>query len=426
MPHSEMSETILLTGCGQVVTLAGPAPRRGRALNDAGVIKDGAVLIRDGKIVTVGKRATVEKRTQARGARKLDLGGRVVVPGLVDSHTHLIFAASRADEYEKRIAGASYEQIAKSGGGILSSVRKLRAASTDDLKRAAKVHLAQFAAHGTTTLEAKSGYGLDFESELKILHLLRDLNREQPIEIVPTFLGAHVVPPEYRHPGGADEYVNFLVRLLLPAVALENLAEYCDVFVERGAFTVPQARRLFAAARALGLMPRLHAEQLARTGGARLAIEVEAASVDHLEHVNAADIRALGKSDVACTLLPGCDFHLGLQRYAPARALISAGAIVALATDFNPGTSPTLSLPMAMSLACTQMRMTPAEALAACTINAAYALGRQARLGSIEPGKDADLAVFDLSDYREIPYYFGVNHCSMTLKRGKVIYRRGS
>lgn len=421
-----MAEWLLLTGCGQVVTLAGPVPRRGRALNDAGVIKDGAVLIRDGKIVAVGKRAKVEKRTQARGARKLDLGGRVVVPGLVDSHTHLIFAASRADEYEKRIAGATYEKIAKSGGGILSSVRKLRAASTDDLKRAAKAHLAQFAAHGTTTLEAKSGYGLDFESELKILHLLRDLNREQPIEIVPTFLGAHVVPPEYRHPGGADEYVNFLVRLLLPAVALENLAEYCDVFVERGAFTVPQARRLFAAARALGLKPRLHAEQLARTGGARLAIEVEAASVDHLEHVNAGDIRALGKSDVACTLLPGCDFHLGLQRYAPARALISAGAIVALATDFNPGTSPTLSLPMAMSLACTQMRMTPAEALAACTINAAYALGRHARIGSLESGKDADLAVFDLSDYREIPYYFGVNHCSMTLKHGKVIYRRES
>jgi imidazolonepropionase len=419
-----MAESLLLTGCKQVVTLAGSAPRCGAALGDAGVIHDGAVLIRDGKIAAAGKRAKVEKHAQAHRARKIDLDGRIVVPGLVDSHTHLIFAASRAGEYEKRIAGASYEEIAKAGGGILSSVRKLRAASADDLKRAAKVHLAQFAAHGTTTIEAKSGYGLDFDSELKILRLLRDLNGEQPVEIVPTFLGAHVVPPEYRHPGGADAYVDFLVRLLLPAVVLERLAEYCDVFVERGAFTVAQARRLFAAARALGLKPRLHAEQLARTGGARLAIEVEAASADHLEKVNAGDIRALGKSDVACTLLPGCDFHLGLKHYAPARALISAGAIVVLATDFNPGTSPTLSLPMAMSLACTQMRMTPAEALAACTINAAYALDRQARLGSIEPGKDADLAVFDLSDYREIPYYFGVNYCWLTMKRGHVVHHR--
>jgi imidazolonepropionase len=418
-----MAQTLLLAGCKQLVTLAGPAPRRGRALREIELVEDGAVLIRDGRILSAGPRARVEKQAAARRARRMDLGGRVVTPGLVDAHTHLVFAASRAAEYEQRIAGASYEEIAKAGGGILSSVRALRAASDDHLAGTARARLARMAAHGTTTVEAKTGYGLDFENELRTLNLLRRLGKSQPVEIVPTLLAAHVVPPEYRHPGGADEYVDRIVRLILPAAALEGLAEYCDVFVERGAFSVGQARRIIAAARALGLKPRLHAEQLARTGGARLAVEVEAASVDHLDFVNSADIRALARSEAACVLLPGCSFHLGLARYAPARKLIEAGAIIALATDCNPGTSPTLSLPMAMSLACTQMRLTPAEALAACTINAAYSLGRHARIGSIEPGKDADLAVFDVGDYQEIPYYFGVNHCVMTLKRGNLIPR---
>ncbi len=417
-----MAEALLLTGCSQLVTLAGPAPRRGRALSEIEVIPDGALLVRDGRVAAAGPRARVEKLAAARRARKLDLGGRVVTPGLVDAHTHLIFAASRAAEYEQRIAGASYEQIAKAGGGILSSVRALRAASDDDLLRVARSNLARMAAHGTTTIEAKTGYGLDFENELRTLRLLKTLAGRQPVEIVPTLLAAHVVPPEFRgRADGANDYVDRIVRLLLPAVALERLAEFCDVFVERGAFSVPQARRIFAAARAVGLLPRLHAEQLRRTGGAQLAIEVEAASVDHLDFASAADIRALARSGVACILLPGCSFHLGLTRYAPARKFIDAGAIVALATDFNPGSSPTLSLPMAMSLACTQMHMTPAEALAACTINAAYSLCRHARIGSLEPGKDADLTVFDVSDYREIPYYFGVNRCVQTIKRGRVV-----
>ena len=419
-----MPESLLLTGCSQLVTLAGPAPRRGHHLADLGAIKDGAVLIRNGTIAAAGPRAKVEKHTDARHARKQDLGGRVVTPGLVDAHTHLVFAASRAQEYEQRIAGASYEEIARAGGGILSSVRALRAASDQDLLAAARARLARMAAHGTTTVEAKTGYGLDFDNELRTLRLLKTLATEQPVEIVPTLLAAHTVPPEFRErPEGADEYVDRIVRLLLPAVALERLAEFCDVFVERGAFSVPQARHILAAARALGLTPRLHAEQLRRTGGARLAVEVEAASVDHLDFVNPADIRALARSDVACILLPGCSFHLGLAHYAPARKLIDAGAIVALATDFNPGTSPTLSLPMAMAIACTQMRLTPAEALAACTINAAYSLRRHARVGSLEPGKDADLTAWDVSDYREIPYYFGVNHCAMTFKRGRVVPR---
>ena len=420
-----MVDALLITGCKQLVTLAGPAPHRGRAMSDLGIIADGAVLVRDGRVAAIGPRRAIERRPDARRARKLDLGGRVVVPGLVDSHTHLIFPVSRAAEYEQRIAGASYEEIARSGGGILSTVRNLRAATTPALERTARAFLDKFAAHGTTTLEAKSGYGLDWPSERRILRLLRDLGSAQSVEIVPTFLGAHAVPPEYRgHKNGAEEYIARICKDMLPAVAREKLAQFCDVFVDRGAFSVDQARRIFAAACAVGLVPRLHAEQLTRTGAARLAIETGAASADHLEQVDTTDIRALAKSGVTCTMLPGCGFHLGLKHYAPARALIDAGAIVALATDFNPGTSPTLSLPMAMSLACTQMRMSPAEALTAATINAAHSLGLATRIGSLETGKDADLAVFDLSDYREIPYYFGVNYCWLTLKCGKVIYCR--
>jgi imidazolonepropionase len=417
-----MSRPLLITGCAQLLTLGGPVPRRGRALDDPGVIRDGAVLVRDGHIAAVGSRRQVERIAEARRARKLDVGGRVVLPGFVDSHTHLIFPASRADEYEQRIAGATYEQIARAGGGILSTVRKLRRASPQALMERALAVLRSFAAHGTTTVEAKSGYGLDSASELNILELQRELRGAQPLDIVSTFLGAHVVPPEFRR--RPDAYVDLLVQQMIPAVAFEGLAQFCDVYCDRGAFSVAQARRILTAGRACGLEPRLHAEQLARTGGARLAVELAAASADHLEKINRSDIRALAASDVVATLLPGCCFHLGLAHYAPARALIDAGAIVALATDFNPGTSPTLSMPMILSLACTQMRMTPAEAVAAATINAAYSLRRADRFGSIEVGKYADLAVFDLADYREIPYYFGVNHCWLTLKRGEVIFSR--
>ena len=391
-------------------------------MRDAGVIRDGAILVRDGTIIATGPRRQVARLSEARDANELDLGGRVVLPGLVDSHTHLIFPASRAAEYEQRIAGASYEKIARQGGGILSTVRALRRTKPKELKRRALAALRQFAAHGTTTLEAKSGYGLDTGSELEILRLMSELHQEQPLDIHSTFLGAHVVPPEFR--GRADAYVNFLAGELIPSIALSGLAEFCDVFCDRGAFTVAQARRILTTARACGLVPRLHAEQLSRTGAARLAIELEAASADHLEKINSADIRALAASSVVATLLPGCSFHLGLGSYPPARKLLDAGAVVALATDYNPGSSPTLSLPMIMSLACSQMRMSPAEAIAAVTINAAFSLRRHSRIGSIEVGKYADLAVFDVEEYREIPYYFGVNYCVMTMKRGEIIYSR--
>jgi imidazolonepropionase len=380
-------------------------------------------LIRDGRIVAVGVRAKVEALPEAKAADNLFVGGRVVLPGFVDSHTHLVHAASRAEEYELKIAGASYEEIARKGGGILNSVKRVRAATSEALKKRALAALREFAANGTTTLEAKSGYGLDVTSELKILNLHQELLREQPLEIVSTFLGAHVVPTEYRGtPGGPQRYVSMLIHRLIPEVAERKLAEFCDVFCDRGAFSRAQSEQVLEAGERHGLAPRIHAEQLTRTGAAQLGMQLGAASCDHLEQVNHADIRALGKSRTVATLMPGCDFHLGLKQYAPARSLVDAGAIVSLATDYNPGTSPTLSMPMILSLACTQLRMTPAEAIAAATINGAYALRRDKDIGSLEVGKRGDVAIFDVEDYREIPYYFGVNKCWMTIKDGEIVH----
>jgi len=419
-----LPSNLLITGASQLLTLRGRVPRRGKALSELGIVKNGAVLIRDGMIAAVGSRADIESLPEARTAEKLDVGGRVVLPGFVDSHTHLIHAASRAEEYELKIAGASYEEIARKGGGILNSVKKLRAATAEALKKRSHRALQEFAAHGTTTLEAKSGYGLDLASELKILRLQRELNQEQPLEIVSTFLGAHVVPAEYRtKPGGTERYVALLTETLIPDVAADKLAEFCDVFCDRGAFSRKDSKRILEAGKKSGMLPRIHAEQLTRTGATQLAVQLGAASCDHLEQVNKADIRALGKSNTVATLLPGCDFHLGLK-YAPARELIAAGAIVALATDYNPGTSPTMSMPMILSLACTQLRMSPAEAIAAATINAACSLARDSRIGALEVGKQADIAVFEVDDYREIPYYFGVNKCWMTLKRGRPVFQK--
>jgi imidazolonepropionase len=304
-------------------------------------------------------------------------------------------------------------------------VKRLRAATSESLKARARAALEEFATYGTTTIEAKSGYGLDVTSELRILQLQRELSIEQPLDIVSTFLGAHVVPLEFRSkPGGAESYIKLLLEKMLPEVRNAELAEFCDVFCDRGAFTRRQSQRILSEGKRHGLTPRVHGEQLSRTGATQMAVQLGAASCDHLEHINDADIRALAKSRTVATLLPGCDFHLGWKQHAPARKLVKAGAIVALATDYNPGTSPTVSMPMILSLACTQLRMTPAEAISAATINAAYALRRHKTVGSLEPGKQADLAVFEVEDYREIPYYFGMQRCWMTMKRGEIIYMR--
>jgi imidazolonepropionase len=413
---------LLITGCSELITLHGPAPRRGPALAELGIIADGAVLVRGDRIAALGPRHKIEKLAEAHRADKRDLGGRVLLPGFVDSHTHLVYPESRAAEYEQRIQGRTYEEIARAGGGILSSAQRLRRATRPQLKSRALAHLRQFAAHGTTTIEAKSGYGLDPGSETKILEVIRDLRAEQPVEIVPTFLGAHFVPEDFRK--RPEKYVELVIEEMIPQVAEAGLAEFCDVYCDRAAFSVAQSRRILTAGMAAGLAPRIHAEQLARTGAAQLAVELEAASADHLEMINGHDIQALARSRVAATLLPGCCFHLGLTHFAPARALIDAGAIMALATDFNPGTSPTPNMQMILSLACTQLRFTPAEAIVAATINGAYSLHRAGQIGSLEVGKYADFAAFDVADHREIPYYFGVNHCVLTVKRGRIIHSR--
>jgi imidazolonepropionase len=418
---------LLITGASQLLTLRGRGPRRGKALSNLGIIKDGALLVGEGLIAEAGARAVIEALPEAKDAEKLDVEGRVILPGFVDSHTHLVHASSRAEEYELKIAGASYEEIARKGGGILNSVKKLRAATNEALELRALSALKKFAAYGTTTLEAKSGYGLDLTSEMTILGLHSRLKALQPIEIVSTFLGAHTVPAEYRNKSdGTERFINLLTETIIPEIGEARLAEFCDVFCDRGAFTVEQSKRILQVGRQRGLLPRLHAEQLTRTGATQLAVQLGAVSCDHLEHVNRADMRALAKSKTVATLLPGCDFHLGLKQYAPARDLIEAGAIVSLATDYNPGTSPTLSMPMILSLACSQLRMTPAEAITAATINGAHALQREKTIGSLEAGKQADLAIFEVADYREIPYYFGMNACWKTLKRGIVIHSEQS
>ncbi|MGA2982986.1 MAG: imidazolonepropionase [Terriglobia bacterium] len=356
-------------------------------------------------------------------AQAIDCRGRVVMPGFVDSHTHLIFAGSRVNDYELRLRGKTYEEIASAGGGIQSSAQKVRTASVSSLAEQARKFLGEFAAHGTTTMEVKSGYGLAIEQELKILRVIRILQQDTTLDLLSTLLALHALPASFK--GRAAQYVEEVITRLIPVVAHGKLAEFIDCFCDRGAFSVEDCRRVLAAGRGFGLVPRIHAEQHSRTGAALLGIKCGAASAEHLDKVSPADIRALARSNVVATLLPGVNFHPGLKQYPPARRLITAGAAVALATDFNPGTSPTLNMQFIMSLACTQMRMTPPEAIAASTINGACARRRADRIGSLEAGKQADLIVLDVDDYREIPYYFAVNHCVMTVKRGRIIYSQG-
>jgi imidazolonepropionase len=418
-----MAQLLLVRGARQLLTLRGPSgPRRGYALRDLGLIRDGAVLIRDGLIASVGPTRRVENLHEARQAVEIDAAGRVVMPGFVDSHTHLVCGPPRLLDYEMRLAGASYQEIAEAGGGILASVRAVRGTPSSRLLLQARHTLGGFIRHGTTTLEAKTGYGLDEAAELKTLRVLAAL-KQGPLDMLPTYLGAHAVPDEYRD--APDDYVEWMCSYLMPEIRRRRLARFADVYCEPGAFTVQQARLYLEAARRLGFLLKVHAEQFSHSGGARLAVEMEAASVDHLECADQDDIVMLGASPVIATLLPGSVAHLGLQRYAPARALIEAGAPVALATDYNPGTSPTWSMPMMLSLACAQMRMTPAEAISAATINGAHALRCADRLGSLEAGKQADLLLLDAPDFREIPYHFGASLVAMTMKRGVVLYQQG-
>jgi imidazolonepropionase len=394
---------------------------------DLAIIEDGAVLVRGPSIAVAGGSREVEKQASPR-ARRIHARGRVVMPGFVDAHTHPVFAGTRADEYEMRSRGLTYQQIAQAGGGIRSTVRKTRAATEAELFEMALPRVRWFLKHGTTTIEAKSGYGLTVEDELKILRVIRRLAQETPLEMAPTFLGAHEIPDEYRSeddPAARERYISLVTDVMLPRVAAEGLAEYSDIFCESHVFNVEESRRVLARARDLGLGIRFHADQLSLTGGGRLAAELKAATADHLEWIDDEGIEQLRRAGVLAVLLPGAVFNLGLSRYAPARRMIEAGVGVVLATDFNPGSSPTPSMQMILSIACTQMRMTPAEAVTAATVNAAYSLNRGDRVGSIEPGKQADIVVFDCPDYRQIPYLFGVNHALTVVKKGRVVIEDG-
>jgi imidazolonepropionase len=410
---------LAIINCSQLVTLAGPErPRTGAELRELGIITDGAVLIRDEAIERVGTSSQIKAAIDADTV-VVDAGGRVVLPGFVDAHAHPVFAGTRVGEFEERSAGATYQEIAARGGGIQSTVNQTRAASVDDLVSSGRRYADWFLRGGTTTVEAKSGYGLSLEDEIKILRAIRKLDEETALRYVPTFLGAHTVPKEYA--ARRDEYIALIVDEMLPRVAQEKLAEFADVFCEQNVFTTDESWKILSAARCHGLGLRMHADQLSLYGGAKLAAELGAVTADHLEHTDAAGIAALKSAGVQPVLLPGSVYALGSSCYPAARAMIDAGLAVVLATDFNPGSSPTPSMTMILSLAATHMKMTPAESITAATINAAYSLNRGGQLGSLEPGKIADIVIHDCDDYRELAYFFGIEHAWQVYASGELV-----
>jgi imidazolonepropionase len=406
--------TLAVLHASQLVTLAGPKrPRVRSEMSELAIVPDGGILVRDGVLVAIGSSAEIENC--ATDSEIVDAGGRVVLPGFIDAHTHPVFGGNRLEDFERRARGETYEQIAAAGGGIWSTVEKTRAASEAKLLNQAKKHASWFLKCGTTTVEAKSGYGLTVEDELKMLRVICRLNEETPFEFVPTFLGAHAVPRECH----ADEYVDLLINEMLPRVASEKLAEFCDVFCEHGYFDIEQSRRILTAAKKYGLKLRIHADQLTNSGAAQLAAELGAITADHLEKSDETGIAAMKYVGVQPVLLPGCVYALGSIGYPRAREMIEAGLAVVIATDFNPGSAPSPSMPMMLSLACTQMKMSPAEAITASTINAAYTLNRGDKIGSLEPGKLANFSIFDCEDYREIAYWFGFPQINSVYVRGQ-------
>jgi imidazolonepropionase len=427
-PHQP---SLLLINIGQLLTLrlssGKPGPRRGPELRELGIIEDAAVLFLGGKIVSVGKSKDALRDSWLKKHRKnvieIDCSGQVVLPGFVDSHTHPAFVSPRLVDFEKRICGATYEEIAKAGGGIRSSVEGVRKATKSSLAEKVLQAIREMAEQGTTTVEAKSGYGLNLESELKSLEAIREAATRWPGTVVATLLGAHVVPKEFR--GKTDQYVNEVCEKMIPQVAKRKLAQFVDVFTERGAFSAADTAKIFASAEKHGLDVRAHVCQLSETSLQPL-LRYHPASFDHVDYVNDTDIRALAQRDTIATLVPGANYFLGLGKFPRARKLIDAGVPVALATDYNPGSSPTPSMPFVLSLACTHMKMSPEEAISAATINGAWALRLGERKGSLEPGKDADLAVFEADDYREIPYWFASTRCAFTVLNGTLIASAGS
>jgi imidazolonepropionase len=393
-------------------------------LRELSIINDGALLVNGERISQVGTREEIARLIDAGHAdcEIVDAGGRIALPGFVDAHTHPVFAGTRAGEFEERALGVTYQEIAARGGGIQSSVRSTRAATTDELVASGKRYADWFLRSGTTTIEAKSGYGLTVDDELKILNAIRRLDAETPLRYVPTFLGAHDIPPEYK--ANRQAYISLLTEEMLPRIAAEELAEFCDVFCEQKVFSNEESRAILSSAREQGLGLRIHADQLSLSGSAKLAAELRTATADHLEHTDGEGIAALASAGIQPVLLPGSVYALGSSRYPAARAMIDAGLAVVLATDFNPGSSPTPAMTMILSLASTHMKMAPAESITASTINAAYTLNRGDQIGSLEAGKVADFVIHDCQDYRDLAYFFGIEHPWKVFAAGESVYER--
>ena len=412
------SDLVILGAC-QLVCIGDRS--RTSSTQELNILPDGALVARNGIIDRLGPSASLPR--EKHDASVIDASGKTVMPGFVDSHTHLIFARTREDEFEQRLRGANYQEIASRGGGINATVRRVRESSKEELKVLARRRLDRLLSFGVTTVEVKSGYGLSLADEIKCLDVIAELNAEGPLELVPTFLGAHAVPPEFQN--DREGYIRLLMNEMLPEVARRGLAEFCDVFCETGVFSLDESERILDRARGLGLKLKLHADELTPLGGAELAARLGAVSADHLLCITDAGIDALAESGTVATLLPGTAFFLGVD-YAPARRLIERGVTVALASDCNPGTCPTENLPLVGTMACTQMGMLPAEALTALTLGGAAAVGRADRIGSLEVGKQADLVILDVPDYRQLFYHFGVSHVDTVIKRGCVVYKAGA
>ena len=417
---------LIIEGAAELLTLRGISarPRRGEEMRDLGIIRQGALAARRGKIVWVGPTSELLNTVRPMAfSRLIDAYGKTVMPGFVDPHTHLVFAGSRENEFAMRIQGNTYQEIAAAGGGINATVAATRKASKQELKFLAKKSLSRMLSLGTTTVEAKSGYGLDLETELKMLEVIRELNQEGPTTVIPTFMGAHEIPPDFRQK--PEAYVDLVITRLIPEVAERKLAHFCDVFCETGVFSVEQSERILRAAQSAGLAPRVHADELTDLGGAAMAARIKARTADHLLYANDDGIRQMAEAGVIAVLLPGTAYFLHLQRYARARDMIAAGVPVALATDFNPGSCMTESMPLILNMACTQMRMLPTEAITAATINAAWAIGEEDRAGSLEPGKQADVLILDAGSHEHLCYHFGVNLVGTVVKNGKVVVDAG-
>ena len=421
-PHIDF----LILHARQLVTCASDGPKRGEAMRDVGLIEDGAVAVQEGKIVAAGPTAELLARYCAR--QTLDAAGKVVMPGLVDAHTHVVYAGDRVAEFEMRIQGATYMAIMAAGGGIVSTMRAVRASSEEQLAAETRRRLDEMLLLGTTTTEVKTGYGLSVEAEIKLLRTIELLANSQPITLIPTFLGAHAVPPEYK--GRTDAYLDLVVEEMIPAAAAWYEAScfartetpfFCDAFCEAGVFDVAQSRRVLEAGLAHGMIPKLHADEFENLGGVTLAVALGAASVDHLDVTPPAEVVRLAASDTLGVVIPGVNFNLGSCHFADARGLIDAGAALALATDINPGSAPTPSLPMVMAIAARYQKLLPAETVNAATINAAYAIGMGERVGSLQAGKQADILILDTADYRHLAYEFGKSFVETVIKAGKIV-----